>query len=85
MVPSLMQHSGDPLLRHLRTRIVSAEQAKIAAPPPQKGKNKTRRAATDLHGIGNTTSEGREGTVLWEVVTEDTVIFPEGRFFDLPS
>jgi hypothetical protein len=47
-----------------------------SAPPAQKGKNKTRRAATEGHGIGNT-GEGKEG-VLWEVVTEDTVIFPEG-------
>ena len=68
---------GDPLLRQLRTRIISAERANIAAPPAQKGKSTKRRAATDAHGLGNT-GAGKEGTVLWEVVTEDTVIFPEG-------
>lgn len=51
--------------------------AKIAAPPAQKGKNTKRRAATDAHGLG-TTGEAKEGTTLWEVITEDTVIFPEG-------
>lgn len=70
---------GDPLLRELRTRIVSAQPAQITAPPAQKGKNLKRRAATEAHGLGNTGAEGaKEGTVLWEVVTDDTVIFPEG-------
>jgi 3D (Asp-Asp-Asp) domain-containing protein len=63
----------------LKSKIISAERAKIAAPPAQKGKIVKRRAATEAHGLGTTASGvEKEGTVLWEVVTEDTVIFPEG-------
>ena len=76
------KYPGDPLLRKLKTRVISAEKATIAAPPAQKGKSTKRRAATDAHGLGNTVAgEAKEGTVLWEVVTEDTVIFPEGTCF----
>lgn len=81
---------GDPLLRRLRSKVVSSKIASIAAPPPAKGKEKEKKkkAITDTITTGASTSApnvnggnqtpGKPLGKLWEVELEDTVIFPEG-------
>lgn len=64
---------GDPLLSRLRTRIVSCQPASLTTAPPQ-GKAKKKGYKLD------TPSEAATPTgTLWEVQTEDTVVFPEGE------
>ena len=76
-----MKVSGDPLLRKLRTKVVSVRPASLAAPPVSKGKEKKKKAngaapsASTTNGTSTPTEpEGK----LWEIEVEDTVIFPEG-------
>lgn len=83
MVGTLM--TGDPLLKCLRTRVVSARPAAIAEPPAAKGRAKQKKkdnipadsSSTTPNGTGGTTTPVDKG-VLWDVELEDTVIFPEG-------
>ena len=79
-------HVGDPLLRRLRTKVVSARPTSIAAPPLAKGKEKKKKSTPSASGSSSPASvpNGANGATtesegkLWEVELEDTVIFPEG-------
>ncbi|RXK39145.1 hypothetical protein M231_03650 [Tremella mesenterica] len=64
----------DPLLRTLRTKVISSQLAKVTAAPPQKGRGKKKGGASIEETQEKTITSG----TLWEVQTEDTVIFPEG-------
>ncbi|ORY22131.1 hypothetical protein BCR39DRAFT_552207, partial [Naematelia encephala] len=73
-IVGLLACQRDPLLRRMTTRVVAVRPAALAAPPAQRGKANKKKPVEKVEEPSN------EGTVggLWEVETEDTVIFPEG-------
>lgn len=65
--------AGDPLLRRLTSKIVSARPAQ-SVPVAQKGRQKKGKNGTPAES-GTATPVGN----LWEVELEDTIVFPEGE------